>query len=232
MPQILVVDAEGGPQRRRLLALADHGHQVDLTESGADAWISIEAKRPNVIVIDPDLGDVNGLAFCRQLRVWPGAPIIALSTTSTERSQLALFEAGVDDVVLKPITTRLLLARIAVQIRHASQRDLTVGEVLNVGELRIDTASLEAEVAGVRLSLSRQQFTVLRVLVRNVGAVVTPDVIARALGRNGDRNDVNAVRVAISRLRQSLGQDAHIPRIITERTGGYRLVPPPAFRPS
>jgi two-component system, OmpR family, KDP operon response regulator KdpE len=231
VPTILVVDAEEGPHRRRVLALSSHGFEVDLTTNGADARMHLEAKTPDVILLDPELSDVDGVDFCRHLRVWPDVPIIAMSADARERTQLALFDAGVDDVVVKPISSRLLLARVGVQLRHAAQSDRPRGEVLDVGDLRIDTAALEAEVAGQHLPLSRQQFTILRVLMHNVGSVVTPDVIARALGRSGDRHDLNAVRIAISRLRQSLGQGPDIPQILTERPGGYRLVPPSAGVP-
>ena len=188
----------------------------------------LEAKTPDIILVDPLLPDVDGVDFCRRLHVWPGAPIIAMSADYGERVQLALFDAGVDDVVVKPISLPVLLARIGVQLHQAAQSDRPRGEVLDVGDLRIDTAALEAEIAGQQLPLSRQQFTILRVLMHNLGEVVTPDVIARALGRSGDRKDRNAVRIAMSRLRQSLGQGPHIPQIRTERTGGYRLVPPAA----
>jgi DNA-binding response OmpR family regulator len=205
---------------------------MEFASNGGDARILLESKRPELVLVDPELSDMDGVEFCRRLRVWPGAPIIAMSADPSERAQLALFEAGVDDVILKPIRSRLLLARITVQLRHVSRTDQPIGEVLTVGDLRLDTDSIEAQVAGTRIPLSRHQFTVLRILVHNLGAVITPEVMARALGRSGDHKDVNAVRISISRLRQSLGTGDGVPHIVTERPGGgYRLVAPSTATP-
>jgi two-component system, OmpR family, response regulator VicR len=178
------------------------------------------------VLVDPSVPDVDGIDLCRWLRTFPGAPIIALSTDASERAQLALFEAGVDDVVLKPISKRLLLARIRVQLRHERHRERAAGEVVTVGNLRIDTAALEAEVAGRRLLLSHRQFAMLRLLVHNVGSTVPSAMIARVLGRHDEGADPRTVRNAISKLRAALGHGPGTPEIVRQPTGGYRLLVP------
>jgi two-component system response regulator MtrA len=223
LPQVLAIDADAGSHRQCLTALRAHAFGVTIATTASAARVEVEANRPDVILLDPDLPDMDGAELCRRLHVWPGAPIIAMTTDDTELTHLALFAAGADDVVLKPVTARLLVARIAVQLRHLAVTPDHVGELIHVGDLRIDTGAHQVRVADREVTVTRQQFTILRVLVHHVDAVVAPHVIARALGRSGSRDDLNAVRIGVSRLRRRIGQDAGTPRIVTERTGGYRL---------
>lgn len=225
MAVILIVDANDG-HSATVQSLSSDNHRVQLVTSGLEARTMVEVAQPDLVLIDPDLSDVNGVALCRRLKTWPAKPVIAMSSDDRESTHLQLFAAGVDDVVAKPVSMDVLTARIRVQLRHAAQSTTVTGEVLDVGALRIDTASLEAQIDGRPLILSTRQFAVLRLFMHNIGLAVTPDVISRVLGHDGTEDSHNSVRTSVSKLRSSIGIGPNIPQILRERTGGYKLVPP------
>jgi len=225
---ILLVEDDAAHRRAIEIGLAARGFDVTAVGGGTAAREAVDAARPDVVVLDLGLPDIDGLELCRRLRVWPGAPIVVLSGNGGDDQIVAALDVGADDYVVKPVTIDILVARIGVQLRHAAvAAPLLDRRVIEVGAIRLDPASREVEAAGQAIELNAQQFTILAVLMRNAGAVVRHEVLARALGGGVAGPDRNALRVAVSRLRQRLGSAPGRARIVTEKQTGYRLQPDP-----
>lgn len=228
IPQVLVVDAAAGTPAAYLRPADADGLDLTVVSSGAEARIEVEANPPDVILLDPVLPDADGVRLCRWLRTWPGAPIIAVSSATDDRTQLALFAAGVDDVVGKPVSVVVLRARIEVQLRHQRLAVAAAGGEIVVGALRLDTAALRADVDGRPLELTPTLFRMLRILAHDPDVVVSTRAMARALGQTDSHDPGNAIRIGISRLRRRLGSGPGVPQIHNERHAGYRLSRPPS----
>jgi two-component system KDP operon response regulator KdpE len=226
VPSILLVEDDAAQRRTIELGLAARGFDVVAVGDGASARDAVDAGRHDVVVLDLGLPDIDGIELVRRLRVWPGSPIVVVSGADRDHEIVAALAVGADDYMVKPVTIDVLAARIGVQLRHAAHAaPLLNSQVLAVGDVRLDTASHEVEAGGAPISLNVQQFTILAVLMRNPGAVVPHDVLARAMGGPSGGPDRNALRVAVSRLRQRLGTSPRRPTIRTEKQVGYRLVP-------
>ena len=229
MASILLVEDDAAHRRTIELALGARGFAVTAVEDGRSAREAVDVERPDLILLDLGLPDIDGIDLCRQLRVWPDAPIVVVSGDGHDDRIVTALAVGADDYVVKPVAVDVLVARIGVQLRHAAATaPLLAGQILESGDLRLDTAAHEVQAGGRPVDLNPQQFAVLAILVRNAGRVVTHDVLARAIGRDGERLDRNALRVSVSRMRRRLGDGPARPRIVTERPIGYRLEPPVA----
>ncbi|MGD9704952.1 MAG: response regulator transcription factor [Acidimicrobiia bacterium] len=226
MRTILVVEDDEPHRRALTIALTARGFRVVEAGDGREARLAVEAEPPDLVLLDLGLPDVDGVDLCRHLHSWPGCPIIIVSADANDQRIVDALGVGADDYVVKPVTIEVLMARIGVQLRHAAVVAplLDDHEVL-VGDVRIDVPGHYVEVAGEPLELQPQQFTILSILMRNAGRLVTHDVLARALGSGVDQPDLNAVRVNVSRLRRRLGDGPERPEIVSERHVGYRLAP-------
>jgi two-component system KDP operon response regulator KdpE len=227
MPAILLV--EDDVTHRRALSLGLTGRNYDVIEaaSGAEARRVVEASRPDLVLLDLGLPDIDGIDLCRHLHAWPAAPIIVVSGDADDQRMLAAFEVGADDYVVKPVAMDVLVARINVHLRHAARAAQVFDDrVDELGDVRIDYDAHLVEVAGEPVDLGAQQFTILSILMRHAGRLVTHDVLAKATGNGAEPADRNAVRVQVSRLRGALGTGEARPQIVNERHVGYRLEGP------
>jgi two-component system KDP operon response regulator KdpE len=227
MPTLLVVE-DDAPHRRSLrVGLSARGYDVVEAADGRSARAAVEARRPDLVLLDLGLPDIDGVDLCRHLRLWPAAPIIVVSAESDDRRMVEAFGVGADDYVVKPVVMDVLAARIAVHLRYAEQlAQVAEPEVIKVGAVTIDLGAHAVRAGDVQLDLRPQQFTVLEVLMRHAGRLVTHEMLARSLGKGSDAADRKAIRIAVHRLRTVLGEGAGLPRVVTEHHVGYRLVPP------
>lgn len=227
VPKVLVVDDDEAHRRVVELALTGRGFEVATAGDGRQARAAVEADIPDLILLDLGLPDIDGVDLCKHLHTWPGRPIIIVSADGDDARIVDALSVGADDYAVKPVTIEVLLARIAVQLRHASKLAPLLEEtVLTVGDVMIDLSAHEVMIDGERVELRPQQFAILGVLARNADRLVTHEVLARALGAGNDEPARNAVRVNISRLRTKLGSGPNRPQLTSERHVGYRLVPP------
>lgn len=227
MPTLLMVDDDPAHRRTLAIALAARGYDLIEAEDGKSARSAVDVRQPDLVLLDLGLPDIDGVELCRHLHLWPAAPIIIVSADAEDERMLQAFEVGADDYVVKPVNLDVLAARIAVHLRRAEQVAHAVEpSVLTVGDISVDLAAHAVMVGDQELMLRPQQFTVLTVLMRNVGRLVTHDLLARAIGTSGDDPPRNAVRISIHRLRTALGSGLDRPQIVTERHVGYRLVEP------
>lgn len=226
----LILLVEDDPRQRDTLAtvLRSRGHQVATAGSGKEALTAARSLPVDVVLLDLGLPDIDGVDLCRHLRLELQCPIIVVTADALEDRLVDLLEVGADDYVLKPYSTRVLLARLGVALRHRlATAPLLEDEVLRCGGLIIDIPAHLVVIDGVAVDLIPRQFDLLTALVRNEGRVMTYSTLARVLwGLEATEDYRLQLRSVVSKLRRALGAGASTPSIVTEQHVGYRLVAP------
>jgi len=221
--RVLVVDDDRAIRRFLRTSLTAHSYEVFEAETGQQALQSVVGHRPDVIILDLGLPDLDGIQVTRQLREWTKTPIVILSVREREEDKIAALDAGADDYLTKPFGVGELMARLRVAIRHAmSQIDETA--VFAVGDLTVDLASRVVKVVGEEVQLTPTEYALLQVFIRHAGKVLTHQQLLREVWGPGYEQDRHLLRVNISNLRSKLEQEPARPQyIITEPGIGYRL---------
>lgn len=221
--RILVVDDERAIRKLLSVSLAASGYEMYEAASGHEAIRAVPIHRPDVIVLDLGLPDLDGIEVTRALREWTATPILILSVRDQEDDKVAALDAGADDYLTKPFGTRELLARIRVALRRANQGN--IGETFQLGDLMVDLSKRTVESNGNRVQLTPTEYDVLKILIRNADRVLTHRQIIREVwGGLCHEDEVHLLRVNMSNLRRKLEPDPSRPRyLITEPGVGYRL---------
>ena len=220
--RVLVVDDEAAIRRYLRASLSAHGYTVFEVESGRAALEAITAERPDMVILDLGLPDVDGVEVTRLLREWTRIPIIILSVRGQEADKIAALDAGADDYLTKPFGTGELLARMRVALRRASQSQ--VEPVFVVDELTVDLGRRLVGVAGAEVQLTPTEYDLLRTLVSHAGKVLTHRQLLREVWGMGYEQETHMLRVNISNLRHKIEPDPARPHyILTEPGVGYRL---------
>ncbi len=226
-PLVLVVEDE--PQLRRFLrvSLGAHDHRVVEAETAREAAQLIASHNPEVVLLDLGLPDGDGIELTRQLRTWTGVPIVVLSARGREADKVEALDAGADDYLTKPFGVGELLARLRLALRHARRGGPAPGTVLELGELRLDTARRQVAVRGQEVKLTATEFRILAVLAAHPGRVLTHRVLLAEVWGPGHSEEAHHLRVHVAELRKKLEQDPARPRILLTELGvGYRLADP------
>lgn len=219
---ILIVDDE--PPIRRLLrtSLASQGFQVSEAADGHGALAEIERSRPDLVILDLGLPDIDGSDVIRALRGGGNpVPILVLSSRSDEKGKVEALDLGADDYVTKPFGTAELFARIRAALRHRLQQQ---GEqpVFRSGDLEVDLVRRIVRVRGIAVKLTPKEYDILRMLVAHAGKVLTHRMLMGEVW--GGETDVQYLRIYIRQLRQKIEADPERPwHILTETGIGYRL---------
>jgi two-component system KDP operon response regulator KdpE len=218
----LIIDDE--KQIRRLLRIALEGaeHQVYEAESGQAGLAEIVHRRPDIVLLDLGLPDMEGVTVLRRLREWSDVPVLILSVRDDADEKVAALDAGADDYVTKPFDTSELLARVRV----AQRRSLTeAGEpVFICGSLCVDFSARQVKLNGTEIKLTPTEYSLLRVLVQNAGKVVTHRQLLRTVWGEKAETQAQYLRVYITHLRRKLEADATAAGLIKTEVGiGYRL---------
>ncbi|MDD3827248.1 MAG: response regulator [Anaerolineae bacterium] len=220
--RVLVVDDEAAIRRYLRASLSAHGYTVFEVESGRAALEAITAERPDMVILDLGLPDVDGVEVTRLLREWTRIPIIILSVRGQEADKIAALDAGADDYLTKPFGTGELLARMRVALRRASQSQAE--PVFVVDELAVDLGRRLVAVAGAEIQLTPTEYDLLRTLVSHAGKVLTHRQLLREVWGMGYEQETHMLRVNISNLRHKIEPDPARPHyILTEPGVGYRL---------
>ncbi|KPN20572.1 transcriptional regulator [Xanthomonas sp. Mitacek01] len=222
--RVLVIDDE--PQIRKFLdiSLRAQGWRVALAEDGEQGLAMLAAEGADLVVLDIGLPGLDGHAVLREIRSWSQVPVVMLSVRSGEAGKVAALDAGANDYVTKPFGTQELMARIRMLLR---QQTLAPDDapVFDDGHLRIDLARREVTLDGELLTLSRKEYALLSLLVRNAGRVVTQPQLLREIWGPTHIEDAHYVRILVGKLRGKLGDDAVAPRwIATEPGVGLRFI--------
>ena len=221
-PRILVVDDERAIRRFLRASLTAHGYHIfeaARAQEGLDAAVAV---RPDLIILDLGLPDSDGIDVTRQLREWSRVPIVVLSVRGEDADKIAALDAGADDYLTKPFSAGELLARIRVALRHAARP--ADEPVISTGDLVVDVAHRAVTLNGREISLTPIEYTLLKTLALSAGKVLLHRHLLREVWGPGYDQDVNVLRVNISKLRHKIEADPARPRyIITEPGVGYRL---------
>jgi two-component system, OmpR family, KDP operon response regulator KdpE len=220
---VLLIEDE--PQIRRFvrLALEAEGCRVYEAENGRRGLIEAGTRKPDVIVLDLGLPDMDGINVIRELRAWSTVPIVVLSARAQEAEKITALDLGADDYLTKPFGTGELLARLRVVLRRRSPAE-AVPEV-RFGDVKVDFANRRVFLREQEVHLTAIEYRLLAGLIRNSGKVLTHRQLLKEVWGPSHIEDSHYLRTYMAHLRQKLEVDPAQPKhLITETGVGYRLV--------
>ena len=220
---ILVVEDEAQIRKFLRISLEAHGYAVQEARLGEDGLELCVSARPDLVILDLGLPDLDGQDFISRLREWSQVPVIVLSVRASEMEKVLALDAGANDYVTKPFGISELMARIRVVLRSNEGATMTPTVFESQG-LRVDLVQREVSVDGVPVHLSKKEYELLRILVNHSGQVLTHQQILRDVWGATHQDETHYLRVLVGQLRQKLGDDPTRPRfIVTVQGVGYRL---------
>ncbi len=220
--RVLIVDDEIEIRRFLRASLNAHGHTVFEANCGQDALRMAVDNRPDLMILDLGLPDMDGMAVTSQVREWSHMPIIILSVRNQEKDKIEALDAGADDYLTKPFGVGELLARIRVVMRRMVTPE--GDSVHRVGELEVDIAKHRVLVAGREVALTPTEFDLLKTLAQNAGRVLTHRQLIHQVWGSAYEEEDRLLRVNIANLRKKIEIDPSCPKyLITELGVGYRL---------
>jgi len=219
--RVLVVDDERSIRRFLKVSLESQFVIFEAT-SGEEALKAVAANRPDVIILDLGLPDIDGVEVTRRLREWTQIPIIVVSVREQENDKIAALDAGADDYLTKPFSVGELMARLRSALRRSAQAE--TDPVFKTGNLVVDLNLREVLVNGQPVSLTPTEYDILRTFVKHAGKVLTHDQLLRAVWGTAYESETHMLQVNISNLRRKIEPDPVRPSyLITEPGVGYRL---------
>jgi two-component system, OmpR family, KDP operon response regulator KdpE len=222
LPRILVVDDEAAIQHFLKTALRSEEYSVHQAASGHAGLAAAIAVRPDLILLDLGLPDLDGVEVIRRIREWSQVPIIVLSVREREDDKVQALDAGADDYLTKPFGIGELLARIKVALRRSLRE--APEPVFTVDDLQVDLPHRRVIVRGEDVQLTPTEYELLRMLVTHAGKVLTHGQILKRIWGLTYLEQPHVLRVNISNLRRKIEVDASRPRyILTEPGVGYRM---------
>jgi DNA-binding response OmpR family regulator len=223
--QLLLVEDDPEIRRALIRALTTLGHAVHSVPAGMPALTHVLEHRPDLVILDLGLPDVDGCELLRMLRSVSQVPVVVATARDDETHIVQALDSGADDYIIKPFGPAQLDARIRAVLRRAGISDTPDSFV--VGELRLHPAAREASLAGVPLDLTAREFDLLSFLVARAGTVVTKRDLLTHVWRQPWGGTDKTVDVHLSWLRRKLGESAQQPRYLhTVRGVGIKLVAP------
>jgi len=219
----LVIDDE--PQIRRLLrvTLEANGYQVFDAATGADGIVQAAQRRPEVVLLDLGLPDLDGVTVLKRLREWSKVPVIILSVRDRESDKIAALDAGANDYVTKPFSPGELLARLRAAMRQVQPQGANA--IFRNGDLEVDLAARVVRLKGKEVKLTATEYSLLRLFVTHVGKVLTHRQILREVWGANYETQSHYLRVYMAHLREKLEVNPAEPEMfITDSGVGYRLV--------
>ena len=222
LPRILIIDDELAIRRFLHAVLSEEEFYLHEAENGHAGLAAAAAFRPDVILLDLGLPDLDGILVIKRIREWSQVPIIVLSVRDRENDKVAALDAGADDYLTKPFGVGELLARIRAALRRSLQE---IPEPLfESSGLQVDLSARRVSVNGVDVSLTPTEYDILRLLVAHAGKVLTHGQILKQVWGMAYLEQPHVLRVNVSNLRRKLENDPSRPQhIITEPGVGYRL---------
>jgi len=225
-PRHNVVVIEDDPQIRRFLrtVLPAEGFDVHEAETGERGLVEAATRKPDLVILDLGLPDLDGVEVVRRLREWSTVPVIILSARAREQDKVAALDAGADDYLTKPFGAGELLARLRVALRHAASRGQPGEPTFRVGDLEVDLAARRVHLEGAEAHLTPIEYRLLAVLVRHAGLVVTHRQLLRDVWGPAYVEHTHTLRVHMASLRRKIEREPARPRyLLTELGVGYRL---------
>lgn len=221
--QILIVEDDEDTAEVVTTLLNSAGYKTTAVDRGEDALNEIAASSPDLVLLDLNLPDINGMEVLKQLRSQSLLPLIILSGHGRDRDKVNALEAGADDYVSKPFSPEELLARVAALLRRIDWTPQPETRLV-VRQLELDIPRRQAFIRGQRRHLTPIEYGLLAVIMRKAGQVVTHDELLRVVWGDQYAGDYSVLRVNISRLRQKIEQNPRHPTYIVTVPGqGYRM---------
>ncbi|MFO1476571.1 MAG: response regulator [Verrucomicrobiota bacterium] len=222
-PVALIIDDE--PQIRRLLrvTLEGNGYRVCDAATGNDGVLQAAQSRPDVILLDLGLPDLDGLKVLKRIREWSRVPILILSVRDQEQDKVAALDGGANDYVTKPFNSAELLARLRAALRQVQPQGADA--IFQSGHLEVDLAARIVRKSGTEVKLTPTEYSLLRLFVLHAGKVLTHrQILAEIWGPNAVK-ETQYLRVHIAHLRDKIEKDPARPQMIVTESGiGYRLL--------
>ena len=224
MTRVLVIDDEAPILRALRINLAARKFEVSTASDGASGLAAMARDRPDVLILDLGLPDMDGTEVIRGVRGWTSTPIIVLSAWGQESKKVAALDAGADDYVTKPFGMDELLARLRAAVRRASPAPDE--PVVATDDFTVDLADKRVTRAGQDIRLTPTEWQLLEVLVRHAGRLVTQRQLLAEVWGPGYQNEAHYLRVYVANLRRKLEPDPSKPQhLLTEPGIGYRFRP-------
>ena len=226
--QILLVDDEVAIQRATAPLLRSRGFAVNIAGNGREALDTFERERPDLVILDLGLPDMDGAEVCRQVRERADTPILILSARGAEQDKVKALDQGADDYITKPFGPEELLARVRVALRRSLGRESTLHGQLTRGDLMIDFDRRRVQRGEAEIRLTPKEFDLLTLLVTNAGRVMTHKTILKAVWGSHSLDQPEHLRVLMGQLRRKIEPDPAKPRyLLTEPWVGYRFADEP-----
>ncbi|BCM26114.1 two-component system response regulator KdpE [Methyloradius palustris] len=226
LANIIVIEDEQQIRRFIITSLENADLQVHSAETGQQGLIEVGTRKPDTVVLDLGLPDMDGIEVIQQIRSWSTVPIIVLSARTDEVEKVKALDAGADDYLTKPFGSAELLARIRAQLRR---RSLAVegnsnNGLYSFGEITVDLPKRQVFRASELVHLTPIEFRLLGILIRNSGRVVTQRQLLKEVWGPTYVESSHYLRIYMGHLRQKLEEDAAQPKYLITETGvGYRL---------
>jgi two-component system KDP operon response regulator KdpE len=222
LSRVLVVDDEQQILRAVRRALDARGYEVVTATDGEDALVEAEAAMPDLVVLDLNLPDMEGMEVCRRLREWSRAPILILSVREDEAGKVQALDLGADDYLTKPFGVEELLARVRALLRRARPEDAEPPR-FHADGVTIDLVARRVVRDGEDVHLTRTEWALLHALAEHPGKLLTHRWLLEEVWGHGYQEDVEVLRVFVSQLRKKVEPDPSRPTLIlTDQGVGYR----------
>ena len=222
LPRILIIDDELAIRRFLHTILSCEDFSLHEAENGHAGLAAAAAFKPDIILLDLGLPDLDGIEVITRLREWSKVPIIVLSVREHENDKVAALNAGADDYLTKPFGVGELLARIRATLRRSLQE--IPEPIFTCNDLQVDLTRRLVTISGEEVSLTPTEYDILRLMVSHAGKVLTHSQILKQVWGIAYLEQPHVLRVNISNLRRKIEADPSRPRhIITEPGVGYRL---------
>ena len=224
-PAALIIDDEIQIRRLLRVALENENYRVLEAKTGQEGLVEIANRRPEIILLDLGLPDMEGIAVLKRLREWSETPVVVLTVRDDEQEKIAALDAGAEDYVTKPFSTPELLARMrAAQRKTRPTQEIAV---LKHGDLVVDLSSHVVTRGNKEVKLTATEYSLLRLFVRHPGRVLTHRYILREIWGPKSEEHRQYLRVYVTHLRQKIESDAANPVLIKTESGiGYRFISP------
>jgi two-component system KDP operon response regulator KdpE len=223
--RILVVDDEPAILRAIRANLARHGFQVETAESGDQALEAYARHRPDLVLLDLALPDVDGLVVLREVRARSNTPVVVLSVRDAERDKVAALDLGADDYLTKPFGVDELLARIRVALRHAARPASGSAAVFRTADLEVDLERRRVTVGGKEVHLSPTEYALLKVFIEHPNKLLTDRMLLNQVWGPAYGSEGHYLHVYVARLRKKIETDPQNPQyLVTDPGVGYRLL--------
>ena len=222
---LIIIEDEAQILRFLRTSLASEGYQVIEAQTGRQGLIEAATRKPDLIILDLGLPDMDGIDVVRELRAWSTVPVVILSARSQEGDKISALDAGADDYLVKPFGVGELLARIRVALRHVIPNANGEEEgIFSVDGLKVDMIHRKISVGGLEVHLTPIEYRLLTVLVRHAGKVLTHRFLLKEVWGPNYVERAHYLRIYMGTLRHKLEQDPARPRFLLTEVGvGYRL---------